>query len=122
MNIKKQLMEMIGFLNWAEVKPEDVQQITFEPGKNYWEKGGQVFLSPDVHSLHLLWTWPEDQEACHEIADYPDDNEISLEEWLSNEIFDDSWDVISLKNQTAYDIMSDFKEMTRENTPIVALY
>lgn len=80
---KEFLMEKIGFLQWARLDVEFMNEYCYEQP--------ETIISPDVHSLHIIWKW-DDGIIQHEIADYPyvDDYEEFLE-WLAEEIGDDAY-------------------------------
>lgn len=99
-SIKEKLVQSIGFMKWVQLHPDDVKDIGYVGAQN-----SLVFLSPDVHSLHIIWTIPEDQQAGldfdtqWEIVDYPYDNDESVRDFLENELFDDAWESFFLKDK-----------------------
>ena len=102
-------MSSIGFLEWKQLWPADVQKLT--GGRT---DIGRVFLSPDVHSLHVVWE--EGDEVRHDVEDY--DGRL-VEEFLADSIGDDSYEeVVGLD---VFEVISDVSEQTSENTRMVTL-
>ncbi len=113
--LKQVFMETVSFLKWARLADEDVQSLT---SGGYFDGITNVFISPDVHSLHIVWE-ERGGVIAHEIADYPYDGEMTVTEFLADEIAADSWEII--EGQDVYSVLSDFKDWTAENTPVIAL-
>lgn len=113
--LKQVFMETVSFLKWARLPDEDVRSLA---GGGYFDGITNVFISPDVHSLHIVWEEPGGVIA-HEIADYPYDGEMTVTEFLADEIAADSWELIEDKD--VYSVLSDFKDWTAENTPVITL-
>jgi hypothetical protein len=86
--MKQALMDTIGFLNWAVLDPEDVNEYM----GNHYEPFDFVAISPDVHSLHIAWRFKDEEDACfyHEIADYH--HYETFKELIERELGMDSWD------------------------------
>lgn len=114
---KRAFMNKIGFIKWAQIHPDDVASLSyFSPGC------GRVFISPDVHSLHIVWEEPEQpsgQRLWHEIEDYPYEDQ-SPSEFLDDHVFDDCQGPIGWTDD-AYEAISDLGEWTAENTPIIRI-
>lgn len=109
--LKQVFMEAIPFINWARLSDEDVAKLGVHGIKS-------VFISPDVHSLHLVWD-EGNGVIGHEIADYPYDNTVTVFDFLASEVGDDTWELI--EGQGVYEVLSDYKDWTPENTPTVTL-
>ena len=78
---------LIGFLEWAELDVKEcADKLCTDSSLQH------IVVSPDVHSLHIVWVEP-DGAICHEIADWPGD-EVTVSEFLSEEIGDDSWECL----------------------------
>lgn len=113
--VKQQLMQNVGFMKWVEVKREDVINILGH--RNF---DGQVFISPDVNSLHATWTLPSENLWQHQIADYPYDDETPLLEFLEDAILYDAYETEDL-DRDIYEILSDYGTWTKANTPVMSL-
>lgn len=106
MSAKDKFIQSIGFMKWVQLHPDDVKDIGGSAAKD-----SLVFLSPDVHSLHIVWTIPESQQAGldfdtqWEVADYPYDDEESVRDFLENEIFDDAWESFYLKDKDCTSVL-----------------
>jgi len=107
--MKQVFMDQIGFTDWKQLRPEDVLELT---GRS---DIGKVFLSPDVHSLHIVWE--EDEHVRHEVADYDEDQAIG--EFLGEHIGDDSWD--DHEGADIYELISDFGNESAETTAVISL-
>lgn len=92
---------IIDFLQWAELDVVECQEkLGIDPSIQ------RVFISPDVHSLHIVWL-ESNGLICHEIADWPESN-VVMADFLANEIGDDSQETIG--KGSIEDIIPDFKE------------
>lgn len=90
---------LIDFLQWGEL---DVKECAEKLGTDPNLK--RIAISPDVHSLHIAWEEPG-EFVCHEIADWPCDD-VTMKEFLSDEIGDDCWD--SHEDTTLDDMIPDY--------------
>jgi hypothetical protein len=113
-DVKAKLMNKIGFLKWAQLHPDDVELVA------HAGYDGKVFLSPDVNSLHLIWTLPDTSEWQHEIADYPDDPGDSVYKFLDEEVLQDAWETEPL-TRSIYRILSDYADYNEETMPVIGL-
>lgn len=89
-NMRTLLIDTIGFLNWTKVDPEyikflNLDSIGVDPDK--------VYISPDTNSLHIAWMEVGVGVVFHEMADYPYNGEMTLDEFLSDNIGGSSWDL-----------------------------
>lgn len=119
MTVRQQLMNRIGFLKWVELSQKAIAELEL------YDNPDRVFLSPDVHSLHLVWTIKSDAAIQHEIADYPDLN-VTLTEFLEDEIMDDAWDTyVSVDVDDIDNIYTEFlsthSDETAETVRVVSL-
>lgn len=104
----------VDFLKWVQLDPKFVEKISYIDPKY------KVFISPDVHSLHIVWEEPKDEEGntiWHQIQNYEDD--MSALEFLEMEMCNCAEGPIRWANDI-YEAISDFSECTLENTPIVS--
>lgn len=111
--VANEIREKVDFLKWAQLDPEFVAQYTYNDPKY------KIFISPDVYSLHIVWEEPKDEDGntiWHQIEDYQDD--ISAIEFLENELCACSEGPIGWTNDI-YEAISDFSEVTPENTPVI---
>lgn len=115
MTLKQQLMNKIGFLKWVELSRESIMELSF------YEYPGRVFLSPDVHSLHIVWTINESRAIQHEVADYPDSG-VTLRDFLEDEIMDDAWDTLEdVDDNEVYEWLSTHATVTADTVNVVTL-
>jgi len=98
-----QIIEILDFLEWGEL---DITECVDVLGIDNTIK--QVFISPDVFSLTIIWVeW--NGTIMQETADWPDDD-VNMRDFLSDEIGDDG-DVIadgSSSNLLLNSIIPDF--------------
>lgn len=83
------LNKTIGFLKWAELPKDILNQLTCTDGIE------KCYISPDVNSLHILWSY-KDGFVQHEIANYNSD--LTILDFLDNEVGDDSWECFENSN------------------------
>jgi hypothetical protein len=117
-NIKRAFMSKIGFLKWAQLHPDDVKTLlAYEEGYS-----GRVFLSPDVHSLHIVWEeiGNPDEKLWHEIQDYFGLFAETPVEFLNAHVFDDAQGPIGWTDDV-YRVISDFGKVTPADVKIVRL-
>ena len=118
--IKKTFMKKIGFLEWAQLHPDDVKTLMA------YEEGycGRVFISPDVHSLHIVWEEignPDPTERLwHEIQDYFDLFAETPADFLNSHVFDDAQGPIGWTDDP-FRVISDFGKVTPENIKVIRL-
>ena len=99
--LRQKFVDTIGFLKWARVHEDDVRK--FEQG----DIVSDVFVSPDVHSLHILWV-ENDDYLHHEIADYPYDDDVTVFDFLDAEVGDDSWDMFEPGDHDLLEDLNDY--------------
>jgi hypothetical protein len=106
-SIKHHIITALGFLRWSRLDDEGLKEVRSHVGNEL--KG--VYLSPDVHSLHIVWQF-SDGVICHEIADYPYDDSYeadALVEWFINEVGDDYMEEI--EGQSIEEVLSDYNDI-----------
>jgi len=108
MDYRHRLIETLGFLKWLRLDDDGLEKARSCAGPGL----KSVFLSPDVHSLHLVWVW-EGGEIQHEIADYPDEWELEdnggLRKWVLDEIGGDYWETFN--GRSIEDALSDIADI-----------
>jgi hypothetical protein len=115
MNTKRFFMENVGFLKWAKLSKDVLDELT------YGNDVEEAFVSPDVHSLHILWvekTALRGDKLQHEIADY--DEDVMPIDFLDNEVGDDAQGPISWTDDP-YEAMSDFEEVLPGEIRVISL-
>lgn len=104
--LRQKFMDTVGFLKWARVHEDDVREFDFGDTVD----ASRVFVSPDVHSVHIVWL-EDDGYLRHEIADYPYDDDVTVFDFLDAEVGDDSWDMFEPGD---HDILEDLNDYGNE--------
>jgi len=103
-------IKVVPFLTWAQLHPQDVESL--DSGA-YIER---VFISPDVHSLLMLWEEGPGMWA-HTRADYAAFD--SVRELLNAEVGDDSEETFYDVKDVFAELMSDYGITTAADVPVL---